>query len=96
MPRLNDPYEDPTQGITIAHEPAEDPTQGRVVGSDPYEDLVRHSARLAHQRNKLRAIKRELRSLPAEIGDSLHLAAVQLTHAIDALDRAAGKQDQRD
>lgn len=56
------------------------------------KDLVRHGARLAHLQNKLRQQKRELRGLPAEIGASLHLAAVQLSHAIAELDRLAGEQ----
>lgn len=38
MRRLNDRYEDPTQGITIGHQPDEDPTRGREVGSDPEDD----------------------------------------------------------
>jgi NADPH:quinone reductase-like Zn-dependent oxidoreductase len=38
MPLSRDPYEDPTQGATIAERPDEDPTAGREVGEIPFED----------------------------------------------------------
>jgi hypothetical protein len=38
MNRTSDPYEDPTQGVTVGHDPDEDPTQGRKVGEEPFED----------------------------------------------------------
>lgn len=59
-------------------------------------DLSRHSARLEHQRRKLHRARRELRSTPPEIRDSLHQAALQLAHAIQALDRHAGEQLRRE
>lgn len=60
------------------------------------KDLIRHSARLAHQRHKVHQVKRELRGVGAEITDSLHLAGVQLAHAIEGLDRLAGEQARRE
>ena len=38
MPLTNDPYEDPTQGVTIGARPDEDPTAGREIGETPFED----------------------------------------------------------
>ena len=55
-------------------------------------DLVRQSARLAHQRNKIRAIKLQTRGAGSEVAESLRLAMVQLSFATAELDRAAGEQ----
>ena len=60
------------------------------------KDIARQSARLEHLRRRLHRAKRELRGMPAEIGDSLHLAMVQLSHAVEALDREAGAQQRRE
>lgn len=60
-------------------------------------DVARYSARLEHQRRKLHRIRRELRGhTGADVVDSVHLAMVQLAHAVEALDRQAGEQMRRD
>lgn len=60
------------------------------------KDLIRRSARLAHLRNQTLVEKKALRGMPADITHSLHLATVQLSHAIDELDRLAGEQARRE